>query len=131
MPVLYMTINSEVEVEPVNATAKSHSGAIGEKQWVVADFKIGKKDLKIYHNEFIAGRQRVINSEKLKYVIDGVVKMTIPPKSASQFLDGITEWTVVNIRLTDIDDNDPSLTLDFAPTTTGATIKVIASLDKP
>ena len=131
MPVLYMTIDSLVQISPLNAAAKSFTGPIGEKQWVVADFKLGKKGLKIYHNEFIAGGHRVVKGEKLHYVVEGVVKMTIPPKSASQFLDGVTEWVVENIRVTDIDDNDPTLTLDFAPSSPEDAIKVTATLNKP
>lgn len=131
MPVVYLTFDSKVDLTPNDDATKSFSGKLNPTDWTIADFTLGKNELKIYHNEFFKGAHCADNSSGSKYVINGIVKMTVKPKVAELLLAGTTDWVVNKVAVTHKDNSENSHELAFVPSTAGATVSVRATLDKP
>lgn len=131
MAVVYLTFDSEVELTPADDATKSFSGKLSPTDWTIADFMLGKNELKVYHNEFLKGAHFGDNSNGAKYVINGVVKMTVKPKVAELLLAGVTEWGLAKTRVTHRDALGNDTELVFVPSKTGASVAVHSTLDKP
>jgi len=131
MPVVYLTFDSKVVLSPKDEATKKFSGKLAPTDWTIADFTLGKNELKIYHNEFLRGAHCVDNADTSKYVINGIVKMTVKPKVAELLLAGSSEWVVNKISVTHTDSSDNQSELVFVPSDASATITVQATLDKP
>lgn len=129
MPVIYLTFDSEIELEPADDVTKSFNGKLGVDNWTISDFLLEKFEFKIYHNEFLSGAHFVDGELKRKYIIRGVVKMTVKPKAAEALLAGSTEWKVIEVRVRLDDDNFTQLL--FSPTSPNSFVSVRATLDKP
>jgi hypothetical protein len=131
MAVVYLTFDSEVNLDSSNEETKNFNGKLAPSNWTITDFSLGKNELKIYHNEFLKGSHFVEGDSKQKYVIKGMVKMTVKPKVAELLLAGKTEWTVLKVKVTHKDESENSTDLQYVPSPVGATVSVHATLDKP
>lgn len=129
MAVVYLKFDASVDLLPSNDEAKKSKEKLGPTNWTVADFLLGKTALKIYHNEFVLGSHYVEGGAKRKYVISGVVKMTVKPKLADVLLSGSTQWTVTEVKSSS-EDSLALLDLVFSPKSKAAVV-VSASLEKP
>lgn len=131
MAVVYLTFDSKVELSPKDDATDKFSGKLAATDWTIADFTLGKNELKIYHNEFLKGAHYVDNADKSKYVINGIVKMTVKPKVAELLLAGTTEWVLTKLSVTHADASGKQTELAFAPSDATARVSVQATLDKP
>lgn len=131
MAVVYLTFDSKVELTPKDEATQKFSGKLAPTDWTIADFTLGKNELKIYHNEFFKGAHYADNNDGSKYVINGIVKMTVKPKVAELLLAGVTEWVVTKVSVTHKDASDAQTELVFVPSDASATVSVQATLDKP
>jgi hypothetical protein len=129
MAIVYLKFDSSIDLEPSNDSAKKSKEKLGPENWTVVDFLLGKTALRVYHNEFVLGSHYVEGGAKRKYVISGVVKMTVKPKLADILLTGDTEWVVTEVKSSSEDGAAP-LDLVFSPKS-GAIVLVSASLEKP
>jgi len=50
MPVLYLTFDSEISLEPADENTKKFTGKLVTSSWTIANFLLEKNELKIYHN---------------------------------------------------------------------------------
>ena len=131
MAVVYLTFDSKVELSPKDDATKKFTGKLAPTDWTIADFTLGKNELKIYHNEFFKGAHCVDNADKSKYVINGIVKMTVKPKVAELLLAGSTEWVVSKVSATHSDASGKHTELAFVPSDASTSVSVQATLDKP
>ena len=131
MPVLYLTFDSEISLEPADENTKKFTGKLDTSSWTIANFLLEKNELKIYHNEFFKGSHQVIGIKNKKYVIDGIVKMTVKPKIAELLLSGNTNWALTKVSVTHDMDDENSVELAYLPAKSGGLLKVSSTLDKP
>lgn len=129
MPVIYLTFDSAIELEPVDDVTKGFKGKLGIDNWTITDFLFEKFEFKIYHNEFLSGAHFVDGELTRKYIIRGTVKMTVKAKAAEALLAECTEWKVIEVRVRLEDDNFTQLL--FLPTSPNSFVLVRATLDKP
>ena len=130
MAVVYLTFDSEINLDSSNDETKKFNGKLSSSNWTITDFSLGKNELKIYHNEFLKGSHFVEGDSKKKYLIKGMVKMTVKPKVAELLLAGKTEWTVLKVKVAHKDESENSTDLQYVPSQVGATVSVHATLDK-
>ena len=131
MAIVYLTFDSEINVDASDNETKKFKGNLNSTNWTVTEFLLGKNELKIYHNEFLKGAHYVEGGPKKKYIIKGIVKMTVKPKVAELLLVGKTEWVVTKIKVTHDDEADKRTDLVLVPANDGATLSVHSTLDKP
>ena len=131
MAVVYLTFDSEINLEASNEETKKFKGELNSSNWTIAEFLLGKNELKIYHNEFFKGAHYAEGGSRKKYIIKGIVKMTVKPKVAELLLAGKTEWSVTKVKVTHDDEADNRSDLEFVPANDGATLSVNSTLDKP
>lgn len=131
MAVVYLTFDSELDLSPADDVTKNFNQKLDSSNWTITDFLLGKTELKVYHNEFLKGSHYVEGAKNKKYVIKGIVKMTVKPKVADILLVGPTEWIVSKVRVTHEDSNDNRTDLLYVPRNSGTCITVSATLDKP
>jgi hypothetical protein len=131
MAVVYLTFDSEIDLSPADDVTKNFTLKLDSSNWTITDFLLGKTQLKVYHNEFFKGSHYAEGGGDKKYVIKGIVKMTVKPKVADVLLAGPTEWIVSEVKVTHEDSDDNRTNLLYVPKSAGASVTVFASLDKP
>lgn len=131
MAVIYLTFDSEINLDAQNDDAKSYKGKLGPSCWTIAEFQLEKNELKIYHNEFLKGEHYVEGGKSIKYFIKGVVKMTVKPKVAELLLSGRTNWKISKIKVSPEDDSGSQNDLLFVPSEDETSIPVHSTLEKP
>ena len=128
---MYLTFDSEINLEASDDETKNFKKNLNSTNWTITEFILGKNDLKIYHNEFFKGAHFVEGNSNKKYIIKGIVKMTVKSKVAELLLSGKTEWIVSKVKVTHEDEKDNRTDLIYSPSKSGATISVHSTLDKP
>ena len=131
MAIVYLTFDNEINLKASNDDSKNFKGILDSTNWTIAEFLLGKNDLKIYHNEFLKGAHFVEGGTSKKYIIKGIVKMTVKPKVAELLLAGKTDWVVTKVKVTHDDESDNRTELEFAPDGDSVTVSVKSTLDKP
>jgi len=131
MAVVYLTFDSEIDLMAIDVVTKKFKNKLDSSHWTIADFLLGKNELKIYHNEFFKGSHFVEGGASKKYIIKGIVKMTVKPKVAELLLAGKTEWVLSNVKVTHDDEDDNRTDLVFSPSKLGTSLVVSSTLDKP
>jgi hypothetical protein len=131
MAIVYLTFDSVIDLDASDDVTKKFKGTLNSTNWTITEFLLGKNELKIYHNEFFKGAHYVESGSNKKYIIKGIVKMTVKPKVAELLLAGKTEWIVTQVKVTHEDEKDNRTDLTFTPSKSGATVSVHSTLDKP
>jgi len=131
MAVVYLTFDSQVDLNGADEASKKFKNALTSSHWTIAEFSLDKNEIKVFHNEFFTGAHYVEGDEKRKYVIKGIVKMTVKPKLAELLLSGQTQWVLKKVKVTHDDDPSNMIDLSFEPANSDSIIAIEATLDKP
>ena len=131
MAIVYLTFDSEIGLIPADDATKKFKQKLDSTSSTRTQFLLGKTELIIYHNEFFKGSHYVLGGADKKYVISGIVKMTVKPKVAELLMAGKTDWVVTKVMVAHEDSDDNRTDLVFVPNKIGASVSVSSTLDKP